>query len=93
MKTPPSIPTLVFLVSGGFTLCALTTAAVMFIEREQLEIGAPILVISIMAALFLLKIFVNRNKEDLEKVVRCRDRSALRRIIGGAKTQNIKEEK
>lgn len=93
MKKPPSIPTLVFFISGGFTLCALTTAAVIFIDNEQLEIGAPILVISIIAALLLLKRFVNRNEEDLEKIVRYRDRSALRRIIGWAKTQNIKEEK
>jgi hypothetical protein len=86
-----ALSTLVLAISGAFTTCGLVGVAAIFLDREQVVVGAPILAAAIILVLMLLAKFTRANKADLERFVRTRDASVLRRVIASPTRRNTRE--
>lgn len=73
-------------------MCALGVLAVLYLDRDDLALGAPILTLAMVSVLLVFKKFTAKNSDDIEAFVRRRDWKALRRMTFGAKTEQTRKE-
>lgn len=80
---PPPVYLLVFLYVGLAVVFVLTHGAEYLLGEKQYADDGPALAITVVAALVAVAVYAYMNRDDLERLVRKRDYSVIRRLVLG----------